>query len=121
MYDRIFRPTATEHPRLPIVIKMIAASKTSLQESTADSGAYSGSREGLPDLGGIFLHRTTAAEPQNRLLIAYDPFDLESLERLVNLLRDVVDVPARQIVMEALVIEIQGDVTKDLGISWGIT
>jgi hypothetical protein len=121
IYDRIFRPTATEQPRLPIVIKLIAASKTSLQESTADSGAYSGSREGLPDLGGIFLHRTTAAEPQNRILIAYDPYDLESLERLVNLLRDVVDVPARQIVMEALVIEIQGDVTRDLGISWGVT
>ena len=121
IYDRIFRPTPTEQPRLPIVIKMIAASKTSLQESTADSGAYSGSREGLPDLGGIFLHRTTAAEPQNRILIAYDPYDLESLERLVNLLRNIVDVPARQIVMEALVIEIQGDVTRDLGISWGIT
>lgn len=121
IYDRIFQPTKTEQPRLPIVIKILAASKTSLQESTADSGAYSGSREGLPDLGGIFLHRTTAAEPQNRLLIAYDPNDLESLERVVNLLRDVIDIPARQIVMEALVIEIQGDVTQDLGVSWGAT
>ncbi len=120
LYDRIFVPTRPEQPRLPIIVKIIGASKTSLQESTADSGSYSGSREGLPDLGGIFLHRTTAAEPQNRLLIAYDPYDLEALERLVNLLRDVIDVPARQIVMEALVIEIQGDVTKDLGVSWGV-
>lgn len=121
VYDRIFQPRRPDDPpTIPVIIKMIAASKTSLQESTADSGTYSGSREGLPDLGGIFLHRTTAAEPQNRLLIGYDPYDLESLERVVNLLRDIIDVPARQIAMEALVIEIQGDVTKDLGVSWGV-
>lgn len=121
IYDRIFQPRQADTPRLPVIVKMVAASKTSLQESSADSGGYSGSREGLPDLGGIFLHRTTAAEPQNRLLIIYDPHDLESYERLVNVLRDVIDVPARQIVMEALVIEIQGDITRDLGISWGVT
>jgi hypothetical protein len=121
IYDRVFIPKKSEQVRLPVVVKLIAASKTSLQESTADSGAYSGSREGLPDLGGIFLHRTTAAEPQNRLLIAYDPEDLESLERIVNLLTDVIDVPARQIVVEALVIEIQGDSTRDLGVSFGVT
>lgn len=122
VYDRIFVPSTPDQMRLPVVIKLISASKTSLQESTADSGTYSfGGGEGLPDLGGIFLHRTTAAEPQNRLLIAYDPYDLESLERIVNLLRDVVDIPARQIVIEALVIEISGDVTRDLGISWGAT
>jgi general secretion pathway protein D len=120
IYDRIFLPSEVQDPRLPVIIKMISASKTSLQESTADSGTYSySSSEGLPDLGGIFLHRTTAAEPQNRLLIAYDPYDIDALERLVNLLRDIVDIPARQLVMEALVIEIQGDVTEDLGFTWG--
>lgn len=120
LYDRIFVPNAVEQLRLPIVIKMISASKTSLQESTEDSGSYTyRSSDLLPDLGGVFLHRTTAAEPQNRLLVAYDPYDLESLERIVNILRDVVDTPARQMVVEALVIEIQGDVTKDLGVSWG--
>jgi hypothetical protein len=126
LYDRIFMPSAGqvpgEPPRpegLPIVVKMISASKTSLQESTADSGTFSfGGRDGLPDLGGIFLHRTTAAEPQNRLLIAYDPFDLEALEQLMNLLRNVIDLPARQIVLEALVIEVEGDVSRDLGVSW---
>ncbi len=120
LYDRIFVPNAPDQLRLPIVIKMISASKTSLQESTEDSGSYTyRSSDLLPDLGGVFLHRTTAAEPQNRLLVAYDPYDLDSLERIVNLLRDVVDIPARQIVIEALVIEIQGDVTKDLGVTWG--
>jgi general secretion pathway protein D len=120
LYDKIFSPNFDKDKlRLPVIIKMVAASKTSLQESTAEPPTY-GFRGSdlLPDLGGIFLHRTTAAEPQNRLLIAYDPDDLVSLERVVNLLRDKVDVAARQLTLEALVIEINSDSTRDLGISW---
>jgi len=120
LYDKIFSPNfEKDKMRLPVIIKMVAASKTSLQESTAESPTY-GFRGSdlLPDLGGIFLHRTTAAEPQNRLLIAYDSDDPASLERVVNLLRDKVDVAARQLTLEALVIEIQSDTTRDLGVSW---
>ncbi len=120
LYDKIFSPNYDkEKVRLPVIIKMIPASKTSLQESTAEPATYGfrGS-ELLPDLGGIFLHRTTAAEPQNRLMIAYDSDDPASLERVVNLLRDKVDVAARQLTLEALVIEINSDLTRDLGISW---
>jgi len=120
LYDKIFSPNYDkEKVRLPLIIKMIPASKTSLQESTAEppTFAYRGS-DLMPDLGGIFLHRIAAAEPQNRLLIAYDSDDPASLERVVNLLRDKVDVAARQLTLEALVIEIQSDVTRDLGISW---
>ena len=120
VYDKIFTPNFDKDKvHLPVVIKMVSASKTSLQESTVESGTYGyRSSDLLPDLGGILLHRTTAAEPQNRLLIAYDSDDPASLERLVNLLRDKVDVAARQLTLEALVIEIQSDTTKDLGVSW---
>ncbi len=120
LYDKVFSPNYDKDKvRLPVIIKMIPASKTSLQESTAESASYAfrGS-DLLPDLGGIFLHRTAAAEPQNRLMIAYDADDPASLERVVNLLRDKVDVPARQLTLEALVIEIHSDATRDLGISW---
>ena len=120
LYDKIFSPNYEKDKlRLPVIIKMIPASKTSLQESTVEPPTYSyrGS-DLLPDLGGIFLHRTTAAEPQNRLMIAYDADDPASLERVVNLLRDKVDVAARQLTLEALVIEINSDATQDLGVSW---
>jgi hypothetical protein len=118
--DKIFSPNfEKDKVRLPVIIKMINASKTSLQEATteAPSFGFRGS-DLLPDLGGIFLHRTTAAEQQNRLLIVYDSDDPASLERVVNLLRDQLDVPARQLMLEALVIEIQSDTTRDLGFSW---
>ncbi|HKC24517.1 MAG TPA: hypothetical protein VKF32_07225, partial [Thermoanaerobaculia bacterium] len=121
LYDKIFALNILDKDkaRLPLVIKMISASKTSLQENTAETPSYGlRGNELLPDLGGIFLHRTTAAEPQNRLLIAYDQDDPASLERVVNLLRDKVDVAARQIMLEALVIEINSDLTKDLGVSF---
>ncbi len=120
LYDKIFSPNFEKDKlRVPLIIKMISASKTSLQEATAEAATYSfrGS-DLLPDLGGIFLHRTTAAEAQNRLLIAYDSDDPASLERIVNLLREKVDVAARQLTLEALVIEIHSDATRDLGISW---
>ncbi|MEP6768284.1 MAG: hypothetical protein ABJC61_06415 [Acidobacteriota bacterium] len=120
LYDKIFTPNfEKDKVRLPIIIKMISPSKTSLQESTAEAPSY-GSRGSdlLPDLGGIFLHRTTASEPLNRLLIAYDIDDPASLERVVNLLHDKVDVAARQLMLEALVIEINSDTTRDLGFSW---
>ncbi len=120
LYDKIFTPNYDKDKvRLPVIIKMIGASKTSLQEATTEAPAYGfRSSDLLPDLGGILLHRTTAGEPQNRLLIAYDSDDPASLERVVNLLRDRVDVAARQLMLEALVIEIQSDTTKDLGVSW---
>ncbi len=121
--DKIFSPNFDkDRMRLPVIIKMIPASKTSLQESTVEPPTYTyrGS-DLLPDLGGIFLHRTTAAEPQNRLMIAYDADDPASLERVVNLLRDKVDVAARQLTLEALVIEINSDSTRDLGVSWDLS
>jgi len=123
LYDKIFSPNLDKDKlRLPVVIKMIPASKTSLHEGTVEppSYAYRGS-DLMPDLGGIFLHRTPAAEPQNRLMIAYDSDDPASLERVVNLLHDKVDVPARQLMLEALVIEINSDITHDLGVSWDIS
>src|SRR5262249_54636968 len=120
LHDKIFSPNFDKDKvRLPVIIKIVPPSKTSLQEPTTESPAYTfrGS-DLLPDLGGSLLHRTTAAEPMNRLLIAYDPDDPASLERVVNLLHDEIDVAARQLMLEALVIEINSDTTKDLGVSW---
>jgi general secretion pathway protein D len=69
----------------------------------------------VPDIGGTYLHNTTAGEPQQRLLIAYDRNNPEPLSRLVSLLRDQIDRPARQIVIEALVIEVNTEKLSELG------
>ena len=69
----------------------------------------------VPDIGGTYLHNTTAGEPQQRLLIAYDKNNPEPVSRLVSLLRDQIDRPARQIVIEALVIEVNTEKLSELG------
>ncbi len=56
--------------------------------------------------------------PQQRLLIVWDAADPGSLESLLGLLYERIDVPARQILIEALFLELDRNWFKDLGISF---
>ena len=82
---------------------------------------FSGSFSSVPEIGGTFLHQATSGEPQQRLLILYDKDEPETLQRLGDLLNDVIDVPAQQVVIEALIIEVLSDKARDLGISFDST
>ena len=64
------------------------------------------------------MHHSTQGEPAERLLILYEPDDVESLQKVMDLLRDQIDVPARQVIIEAQVIEINTDRSRDLGVSF---
>lgn len=121
-YEEIFVLIAGREAKLPQVVKVANASKTSLLAADARGkpaaptmGATKGI-EGAPQLGGSHLHGTTSDEPQERLLIVYDRNDPEALERLVNLLQSQIDVAAQQIVIEALVIEVNTNQLRDLGV-----
>ncbi len=121
-YEEIFGLVAGREAKLPLVVKVANASKTSLLVADARGkpaaptmGASKGI-EGAPQLGGSHLHGTTSDEPQERLLIVYDRNDPEALERLVNLLQTQIDVAAQQIVIEALVIEVNTNQLRDLGV-----
>ena len=71
--------------------------------------------QGAPQLGGSHLHSTTTGAPQERLLIIYDKNEPEALEKLINVLHTQIDVPAQQIVIEALVIEVNTNRLRDVG------
>lgn len=100
---------------LPYVVRLADSEKTSLMEPGSGETGAAGS---ATDLGGTYLHQTTSSEQQQRLLVVYDRDFPEDAERLLNLLRREIDVPARQIVIEALVIEINEQSAKDLGVSF---
>lgn len=138
-YSHVYKPIENgEKGRLPVVIRLIDSSKTSLMDSaplpsnkaagggfggmpqTGGFGGGGGSVAGsaVPDIGGTYLHQVTAAEPQQRLLIVYDKSDGNSLARLLNLLHEKLDTPARQVLIEAQVIEINTDKLKQLGINF---
>lgn len=122
--EQIFDVVRGQTARLPWVVKVANASKTSLlaedptsRSAAARSAAASttGALQGAPQLGGSHLHSATSGAPEERLLIVYDKAKPEDLETLVNLLQTHIDVAAQQIVIEALVIEVNTSSLKDLG------
>jgi len=116
---------------LPWVINVINATKTSLLEeapagvrgrtltSTRTTTSSSAAKtKGAPGLGGSHLHSTTGGSPQERLLLVYDRNEPEALEKLINLIQTQIDVAAQQIVMEALVVEINTSELRNLGVEF---
>lgn len=103
--------------RYPLVVKILDASKTSLMQPPLDGGR---SVTGTDQLSGTYLHQSTTGAPEQRLLFIYEKDDPEQLNALLNLLRNDVDVPASQIVIEALVVEINSNKAKELGFKYGL-
>jgi len=101
--------------KYPIVVKILDAAKTSLMQPAMD-----GARNvvGLDRLSGTYLHQSTTGAPEQRLLFIYEKKDPEQLNALLNLLRNEVDVAASQIVIEALVVEINTNKAKELGLRY---
>lgn len=120
-YEKIFDLVQGKDPKLPWIVKVTNASKTSLLEDDPLGKSKSSSSkktDGAPQLGGSHLHNTTTGAPEERLLFVYNRHDPEPLEQLVNLLRAQIDVPAQQIVIEALVIEVNTNNLQDIGVEW---
>ena len=103
--------------RYPLVVKILDAAKTSLMQPPLDGGH---SVTGTDQLSGTYLHQSTTGAPEQRLLFIYEKNDPEQLNALLNLLRNEVDIPASQIVIEALVVEINSNKAKELGFKYGL-
>ena len=101
--------------KYPLVIKLLDAAKTSLMQPALDGGR---SVMGTDRLSGTYLHSSTTGAPEQRLLIIYEKQFPDQLNGLLNLLRNEVDIPASQIVIEALVVEINSNKAKELGFTY---
>ena len=99
----------------PLIIKLIDANKTSLFELAPDGAV--GQETGL---GGTYLHQQTSGAPEQRLFIVYEKAYPEQLHVLLQLLRNTIDVPARQVVIEALVVEIDSNKMEELGMNYNL-
>ncbi|MEE2947770.1 MAG: hypothetical protein VX392_05585, partial [Verrucomicrobiota bacterium] len=99
----------------PLVIKLIDANKTSLFELAPDGAV--GQETGL---GGTYLHQQTSGAPEQRLFIVYEKAFPDQLHVLLALLRNTIDVPARQVVIEALVVEIDSNKMEELGMNYNL-
>jgi len=60
----------------------------------------------------------TVANATNELLVLYHPDSPEQFQRLKHLVETTIDRPARQVYIEGLVLEINSDTLRDLGVQW---
>lgn len=102
---------------LPVIIKLPDTETISLVEKSISKTSSKQSTLGV-DLGGVILDNTTSGEPMQRLMIGYKPGDYNSVARLLDLIQNKIDVPANQIAIEALVLEINSDQLDELGIDF---
>ena len=102
---------------LPIIIKLPDTETISLVEKSKTKATTRKSALGV-DLGGVTLDNTTSGDPMQRLLVGYKPGDFNSIAGLLDLIQNKIDVPANQIAIEAMVLEINNDRLDELGIDF---
>ncbi len=101
---------------LPLVITMPETENITLLEM--DTEAASSGSEMSVDMGGSSLVYNTTSEPLQRLLIGYDPSDMESLYRILDIIKNKIDQQAKQVVIDALVLEIDSEKISELGVNF---
>ncbi|MEX0743995.1 MAG: ABC transporter transmembrane domain-containing protein [Phycisphaeraceae bacterium] len=102
--SRIIEPTKQVDPaNLPIIIAMPGSDGTDMV------GGAEGDAVDLPH---------TSAGPLMELLVLYHPGEPEQFTEVANLIRDSIDRPARQILIEAMVLEVSETALLQLGIDW---
>ena len=72
--------------------------------------------ETIPDHEKVFPQ--TEVDPINELLLFYDPTMPEEAGRIRRIIKEQVDLPARKIMIEAMVLEISSSALDELGVQW---
>ena len=70
----------------------------------------------MPDHEKVFPQ--TEVDPINELLLFYDPTMPEKAGRIRRIIKEQVDLPARKIMIEAMVLEISFRKLDELGVQW---
>ena len=72
--------------------------------------------ETIPDHEKVFPQ--TEVDPINELLLFYDPTMPEEAGKIRRIIKEQVDLPARKIMIEAMVLEISSNALDELGVQW---
>ncbi|SVD25676.1 uncharacterized protein METZ01_LOCUS378530, partial [marine metagenome] len=102
---------------LPIIIMLPETENVTLLEMQGALSETSGNNMNV-DMGGSSMVQTTTAEPFQRLMIVYDKDNPESLSRLINIIINEIDVSAKQIIIEALIVEVESEKVNEIGMKF---
>jgi general secretion pathway protein D len=75
--------------------------------------------ETVPDHEKVFPQ--TETDPINELLLFYDPSQPEEAGKIRRIITEQIDLPARKIMIEAMVLEISSQELDQLGVQWNYT
>ncbi len=104
----LIEPTSKIDPKqLPIVMSMPDTKNADLV-----GGDHEKLKSNAPDLP------PTSTAPLMQLMVFYDPGKPEQFAELLHTIRTSIDVPARQILIEAMVLEISETGLDQLGVEW---
>jgi ABC-type multidrug transport system fused ATPase/permease subunit/Flp pilus assembly secretin CpaC len=86
-------------------------------------GAVAGGAFGLTMVPNTASQLSTSmvASPTTQLIVFFDDARPEQFSEVIELLTEHIDRPARQIFIEGMVLEINEDGLKDIGIDWNLT
>jgi ABC-type lipoprotein export system ATPase subunit/Flp pilus assembly secretin CpaC len=113
-------PKEVEWAQLPYVVLIPdpTSEETGLVGGTVTGGAFGLTM--VPNTATA-LSANLVGSPTTQLLVFFDDAHPEHFSEIQQLLRTYIDRPARQIFIEGMVLEINEDGLKDLGIDWNIS
>ena len=68
-------------------------------------------------LSGTSMNQPTQSDPIERIMVCYDKNKINLYREFLDLLYNKLDIPAKQILIEALIVEINSDAIKDQGLA----
>lgn len=117
-------PRLVRNQELPIVIRMPGPNPqdVGLVGAAAD-GTVAPTGSGQGGLTAILgtssrLSTETLSSPTSQLMVLYNPDRPEQFSQLRKAISESIDTPARQIVIEAMVLEVTSTGLRDLGVQW---
>ena len=114
-------PTTIALDRLPLIVKMPSTDPKNTGLVGADLNPAQRDQLGLTVIPSAAAPLAdTVAGGSAELLVVYHPSYPEELLKLKKLIDETIDKPAKQVYVEALVLEISQDGLKDLGVQWSI-
>lgn len=111
---------------LPLVLRMPGPSPENVGLVGAGSdgsvGAPGSGQNGLTTILGAStrLSTETLSSPTSQLMVLYNPNRPEQLARVRKAIAESIDTPARQLVIEAMVLEVSSSGLNDLGVQWNM-
>lgn len=110
-------PATLEFAQLPMVAMMPAPADPEM--ALLGDGAIGRGQFGVSIATSAgALHPSVNTAPTSQLLVLYHPAHPEQLSLVRSMLEDFIDRPARQILVEGMVLEISEDGLEELGVQW---